>query len=60
MAEDLLAIAQRHLYPNYRQPPVVLTRGRGLEVWDTDGKLSINKVAGQVQHCFGCAFLCAY
>lgn len=46
MAEDLLAIAQRHLYPNYRQPPVVLTRGRGLEVWDTDGKRYLDFAAG--------------
>lgn len=46
MSEDLLAVAHKHLYPNYRQPPVVLTRGRGLEVWDTDGKRYLDFAAG--------------
>ncbi len=46
MSEDLLAVAQTHLYPNYRQPPVVLSRGRGLEVWDTDGKRYLDFAAG--------------
>ncbi|MCC6647121.1 MAG: aspartate aminotransferase family protein [Polyangiaceae bacterium] len=46
MTQELLAIAGRHLYPNYRQPPVVLARGRGLEVWDTEGRRYLDFAAG--------------
>jgi acetylornithine/N-succinyldiaminopimelate aminotransferase len=42
---DLLAAAAR-LYPNYRQPPVVLARGKGSEVWDTTGKRYLDLAAG--------------
>jgi acetylornithine/N-succinyldiaminopimelate aminotransferase len=45
-APELVASAAAHLYPNYRQPPVVLTRGRGTEVWDVDGKRYLDLAAG--------------
>ena len=34
---DLLAIAERTFIKNYRQQPMVLTRGAGSEVWDLEG-----------------------
>ncbi|MBZ0120920.1 MAG: aspartate aminotransferase family protein [Sandaracinaceae bacterium] len=34
--EQLITLAQRVLYPNYRPPPFVLVRGRGCRVWDAD------------------------
>src|SRR6478752_2039683 len=35
---DLVALGRDHLYPNYRQPPLVITRGEGARLWDAAGK----------------------
>jgi acetylornithine/N-succinyldiaminopimelate aminotransferase len=43
---ELLALAQRHLYPNYRPAPCVFVRGRGCEVWDAAGKRYLDLCAG--------------
>jgi acetylornithine/N-succinyldiaminopimelate aminotransferase len=43
---DLVAIGQAHLYPNYRQAPVVIARGEGAVLWDVDGKRYLDMVAG--------------
>jgi len=43
---DLIATAQRVLVPNYRQQPIVLTRGRGAEVWDVAGRRYLDMTAG--------------
>lgn len=44
--EALLAIGQRRLVGNYRQAPFVLERGRGCELFDTDGKRYLDLCAG--------------
>ena len=36
--DDLVKLGRDNLYPNYRQPPLVLTRGEGSRVWDAAGK----------------------
>lgn len=43
---DLVALGERYLYPNYRQPPLVLVRGSGDEVWDATGKRYLDLYAG--------------
>lgn len=43
---ELVETAERFLYPNYRQPPLVLDRGRGCEVWDRSGKRYLDLAAG--------------
>lgn len=43
---DLALSASHHLYPNYRQPPIVLTRGQGSYVWDKSGKRYLDLAAG--------------
>jgi acetylornithine/N-succinyldiaminopimelate aminotransferase len=43
---ELVLAAERHLYPNYRQPPVVLERGQGSTLWDTEGRRYIDLYAG--------------
>jgi hypothetical protein len=43
---ELVASAAAHLYPNYRQPPIVLVRGNGTEVWDHSGKRYLDLAAG--------------
>jgi acetylornithine/N-succinyldiaminopimelate aminotransferase len=43
---ELVALGQSHLYPNYRQPPLVLTRGEGSRIWDAAGKQYFDLFAG--------------
>jgi acetylornithine/N-succinyldiaminopimelate aminotransferase len=51
--KSLLGIAERHLYPNYRQPPSVFVRGRGCEVWDKAGKRYLDLAAGVAVSALG-------
>jgi len=44
--EDLLPVAERRLVGNYRQAPFVLERGRGSELWDTEGRRYLDFCAG--------------
>ncbi|HEX6278031.1 MAG TPA: acetylornithine transaminase [Polyangiaceae bacterium] len=41
-----MALGRDHLYPNYRQPPLVLVRGEGSLLWDADGKRYLDFCAG--------------
>jgi acetylornithine/succinyldiaminopimelate/putrescine aminotransferase len=34
----LLALAGRHLLKTYKQPPLVMTRGEGCYLYDTEGR----------------------
>jgi acetylornithine/N-succinyldiaminopimelate aminotransferase len=43
---ELVALAKRHLYANYRPAPIVLSRGRGCELFDVDGKRWLDLCAG--------------
>lgn len=43
---DLLDQAKKYLYGNYRPAPFVLTRGKGCEVWDVEGKRYLDMAAG--------------
>jgi acetylornithine/N-succinyldiaminopimelate aminotransferase len=53
MDEDLLALAKRHLYPNYKPAGIVLVRGKGCEVWDANGKRYLDLAAGVAVSCVG-------
>jgi acetylornithine/N-succinyldiaminopimelate aminotransferase len=43
---ELLAKAEKFLYPNYKPAPIVFTSGRGCELFDTDGKRYLDLAAG--------------
>lgn len=43
---ELLEQAKTYLYGNYRPAPFVLTRGKGCEVWDVEGKRYLDMAAG--------------
>jgi len=43
---ELLAAAQKHLYPNYKPAPIVLSRGKGCEVFDNEGRRWLDLMAG--------------
>ncbi|MDO9018397.1 MAG: acetylornithine transaminase [Myxococcales bacterium] len=42
----LLALAGRHLLKTYKQPPLVMTRGEGCRLYDTDGRSYLDLYAG--------------
>jgi acetylornithine/N-succinyldiaminopimelate aminotransferase len=46
VTDDLLELAQRRLYPNYRPAPFVLRSGRGCELFDTEGRRYLDMAAG--------------
>ncbi len=43
---ELVETAQKYLYPNYRQPPLVMARGQGSVLWDASGKRYLDLYAG--------------
>ena len=43
---DLLALADRHMLKTYKQPPLVMTRGEGCRLWDTEGRRYLDLYAG--------------
>src|SRR3954471_16732929 len=43
---QLLEIADRHLIHNYKQQPIVLTRGEGMHLWDVAGNRYLDLTAG--------------
>src|SRR5580700_11283254 len=43
---ELVELAQRHLYPNYRPAPIVVSRGQGCELFDVEGKRWLDLCAG--------------
>jgi acetylornithine/N-succinyldiaminopimelate aminotransferase len=49
----LLEIGARRLLGNYRQAPFVLERGKGCEVWDTDGRRYLDLCAGVAVDALG-------
>jgi acetylornithine/N-succinyldiaminopimelate aminotransferase len=44
--DELVAAGQRLLLSNYRQAPVVMTRGEGCTLWDVDGRRYLDMTAG--------------
>src|SRR3954470_4305947 len=52
-AEPLLAIGQKRLLGNYRQAPIVLDRGKGCEVFDTEGRRYLDLCAGVAVSALG-------
>jgi predicted acetylornithine/succinylornithine family transaminase len=48
MSEEnpIISAAHRLLLNNYRQAPVVMSRGLGCELWDTDGRRYLDMTAG--------------
>jgi acetylornithine/N-succinyldiaminopimelate aminotransferase len=44
--EAIIQRAQKHLLQNYKQQPVVLERGKGVRVWDAEGKQYLDLLGG--------------
>jgi predicted acetylornithine/succinylornithine family transaminase len=45
-SDDLLATGRRLLLNNYNRAPVVMSRGEGCVLWDTDGRRYLDMTAG--------------
>ena len=43
---ELLALAQKRLYPNYKPAPIMVARGKGSELFDVDGRRWLDFAAG--------------
>ena len=43
---ELLALAQKRLYPNYKPAPIMVARGKGCELFDVDGRRWLDLAAG--------------
>jgi predicted acetylornithine/succinylornithine family transaminase len=43
---QLIEIAERHLLHNYKQQPIVMTRGEGVRLWDVAGNRYLDMTAG--------------
>ena len=43
---ELLAIAQKRLYPNYNPAPIMVARGKGCQLFDVDGRRWLDLCAG--------------
>ncbi len=43
---ELLAIASKRLYPNYKPAPIVFARGKGCELFDVEGRRYLDLCAG--------------
>jgi predicted acetylornithine/succinylornithine family transaminase len=50
---DWVAEEQRYLFQNYGRQPVVIERGEGSRVWDTDGKEYLDFVGGLAVNALG-------
>jgi acetylornithine/N-succinyldiaminopimelate aminotransferase len=50
---QLLETAAHYLYQNYRQAPVVMSHGKGTELWDKAGKRYLDFVAGVAVNSVG-------
>ncbi|MDQ5985691.1 MAG: Acetylornithine aminotransferase [Syntrophus sp. SKADARSKE-3] len=44
--KDLIALSDKYIMGTYKRFPVVLTKGQGTKVWDSDGKEYLDFVAG--------------
>src|SRR5215213_8731357 len=44
--DDLVAAGRRLLFNNYRQAPVVMSRGQGCELFDVEGQRYLDMTAG--------------
>jgi acetylornithine/N-succinyldiaminopimelate aminotransferase len=51
--DRLVAIAAKHLTQNYKQQPIVLSRGQGVRLWDVQDRAFLDMTAGIAVCCLG-------
>lgn len=45
-SEDMIQLFDQHVIPSYGRKPVVFVRGKGTKIWDADGKVYLDFLAG--------------
>lgn len=45
-SEDTIQLFDQHVIPSYSRKPVVFVRGKGTKIWDADGKVYLDFLAG--------------
>jgi acetylornithine/N-succinyldiaminopimelate aminotransferase len=50
---ELCQTGAAYLYPNYKQPPIVISHGRGSELWDVAGKRYLDMHGGIAVNTLG-------
>jgi predicted acetylornithine/succinylornithine family transaminase len=45
-SEDIIQLFNQHVIPSYTRKPVVFVRGKGTKIWDADGKVYLDFLAG--------------
>ncbi len=51
--KDIAAITDKFVAKTYARTPLALVKGRGLKVWDADGKEYLDFLAGIAVNSFG-------
>lgn len=51
--EEIIGMEQTYILQTYRRPPIVLERGNGVYLFDTDGKRYLDFVSGLSVNAFG-------
>ncbi|MGQ9910051.1 MAG: aspartate aminotransferase family protein [Candidatus Flexifilum sp.] len=52
-AREVIALEQAHIVQTYRRPPIVLTHGQGMTLYDAEGKAYADWVAGIAVNALG-------
>ncbi|PJF35844.1 MAG: acetylornithine transaminase [Candidatus Thermofonsia Clade 1 bacterium] len=52
-AAEIVALGEARLVRTYKRPPMVLSHGRGVQVWDTDGREYLDFAAGIAVNALG-------
>ena len=44
--KELIDKAEQYIFPTYTRSPIVLTKGEGMKVWDSEGKEYLDFMSG--------------
>lgn len=53
MSEEIRKLTERYLAPTYKRAPLVMTRGTGVRLWDSDGREYLDMAAGIAVNSLG-------
>ncbi len=52
-AAEIIALGEAHIVKTYKRPPMVLSHGRGVQTWDTEGREYLDFAAGIAVNALG-------
>lgn len=51
--KELIEDEKKYFFQTYKQPPMILDRGKGIKVWDLEGKLYVDFIGGIAVNSLG-------